>query len=207
MSHNLEALRHGVLEQAQAEAHQLVTEAQARADDLRQQGTRAAHAEAQRILAEARATATTLQSETAAQTQMEAQMLKLQRREHALERAFTHAQQQLATVSAWPDYPEVIRHLIHEAAASLDYPPVLVLHTDARGAEALDAATRQALAAELGCELEMAADALPGTGVLLKTPDGHQQCDNTLETRLERMKTALRAPVYHILLGKAYAKP
>lgn len=207
MSHNLEALRRGVLEQAHAEARQLIAAAQARADELRQQATRQAHAAAQRARAEAQTQAAALVEEIAAQTQMEAQMLKLQRREHALERAFTHAREHLATVAARPDYPDIVRRLIHEAAASLDHPPALVLHADTRTTEVLDAATLQALTAELGCALELAPVALPGTGVLVETPGGHQRCDNTLETRLERLHPALRAPVYHLLLGKAYAHP
>jgi vacuolar-type H+-ATPase subunit E/Vma4 len=42
-----------------------------------------------------------------------------------------------------------------------------------------------------------------GTGVIVQTEDGRLQYDNTLETRLSRLKNALRSPVYHILMGEA----
>ena len=38
---------------------------------------------------------------------------------------------------------------------------------------------------------------------MLETPDGHRRYDNTLETRLARMKDDLRTPIYHILMGDA----
>ena len=40
-----------------------------------------------------------------------------------------------------------------------------------------------------------------GTGVLVQPPDGHLQFDNTLENRLGRMQSALRAEVYRVLTG------
>jgi len=38
--------------------------------------------------------------------------------------------------------------------------------------------------------------------VIVQTPDGHLNFDNTLETRLARMQNPLRADVFRLLTGE-----
>lgn len=56
---------------------------------------------------------------------------------------------------------------------------------------------------ELNITIRLGEPLKRGLGVMVETQDGHRQFDNTLETRLRRMKETLRSPVYHILMGEA----
>jgi vacuolar-type H+-ATPase subunit E/Vma4 len=55
---------------------------------------------------------------------------------------------------------------------------------------------------EMDVELQIGEELEQGTGIIVETLDGHRRYDNTLETRLDRMKNSLRSPVYHILMGE-----
>ena len=41
-----------------------------------------------------------------------------------------------------------------------------------------------------------------GTGIIVDAADGKLHYDNTLETRLERLESTLRAAVYKVLMGE-----
>jgi len=59
------------------------------------------------------------------------------------------------------------------------------------------------ISTELNVPLKLGTPLHKGTGVVVETPDGHINYDNTLETRLARLQNSLRSPVYHILMGES----
>lgn len=198
---DIQALGSAIKGDARGEADQILADAQARAEDIRQQAQAQADTERETILQRARQEAGTLRSHAAAAAQLEAQTLKLKRREQLLERVFAEARQQLASALQWPDYEQIARHLVREAAKRLGADEVLV-RADEGTRKVLEDDVLADLGEELGMHLRAGELLAQGTGVVLETPDEHRRYDNTLETRLARMQDGLRAPVYHILMGE-----
>ncbi len=199
---NIKALQQAIMEDAIGEADQILSEAQAQAEAIRAEAEAQANAERQTRLARARQAAETVRGQVTAAAQIEAQTLRLKRREQLLERVFDDARQQLADVLQWPDYAEIARRLAREAIEILGADEV-VLHTDTATGRVLGEQAIAQLAQELGVRLSAGEPLNHHIGVVAETADGHRRYDNTLETRLVRMRDALRAPVYRILAGEA----
>jgi len=198
---DIQALERAIIGDAREEAGQILADARARAEDIRRQAEKQADAKRDMILQRAQQEAETLHSHAAAAAQLEAQTLRLKRREQLLERVFANARQQLASAPGWPDYEQIARHLVREAAERLGADEALV-RADERTRQVLDDDMLVDLGKELGVHLQASEPLAQGTGAALETPDGHRRYDNTLETRLARMQDELRAPVYHILMGE-----
>lgn len=190
------------MEDAVGEAEQILAEAHARAEAIRAEAEVQADAERELRLRRARQAAETARGQVVAAAQIEAQTLRLKRREQLLERVFDEARRQLADAPQWPDYPEIARRLAREAVEMLGADEI-VLHTDTATGRAFDEQAIAELAQELGVRLSAGEPLNHGIGVVAETGDGHRRYDNTLETRLARMRDALRMPVYRILAGEA----
>jgi V/A-type H+-transporting ATPase subunit E len=198
---DIQALVSAIREEVTGEAGQILADARTQAESIRRQAQTQADAEREAILQRARQEAEALREHTAAAAHLEAQTLKLKRREQLLERAFAEARQQLASAPQWPDYEQIAHRLVREAVERLGAAEVVAR---------VDEETRRVLSddalAELGEELDVhLRDGEPLTrsgGAVVETLDGHRRYDNTLETRLARMRESLRTPVYHILMGE-----
>ncbi len=197
----VKALQQAIIEDVASEARQILADAHSQARVIRAEAEAQANAEREMRLQRARQTAESLRGQATAAAQIEAQTLRLRRREQLLERVFDEARTRLAEVSRWPDYPDIARRLAREAIETLRADEVIV-HTDAATGQVLDAHALGELAQELGVRLSMGEPLGDGTGVIVETADGHRRYDNTLETRLARMRDGLRAPVYRILAGE-----
>jgi V/A-type H+-transporting ATPase subunit E len=198
---DIRALEQAIMQDAREEVDQILDDAQARAESIRTQAEAEAGAERDTILQRARRDAEALQEQAIAAAQIEAQTLKLKRREQLLARVFTHVREQLAGAPQWPDYEQIARHLVREALEHLDTDHAVV-RADAETSKTLTKDVLAGLASDLGVYLQPGEPLTSGTGIVLETPDGHRRYDNTLETRLARMQDMLRTPVYHILMGE-----
>lgn len=198
---NIQVLKSAIMEEAREEASRILADAEAQAENIRQQAEGQAETEREAILQQARREAEALHGQAAATAQLEARTLKLKRREQLLERVFTSARQKLAAASEWPDYDPIVRRLAREAVEYLDASEALV-RIAAGTQRLLDEEALADLGRELGVHLHAGAPLAQSTGVVVETPDGHRRYDNTLETRLARMKDVLRTAVYHILMGE-----
>lgn len=207
---NVQTLQRAIMEIAQQEVQGILDEAKTKAASIKRQAEREAQGESAHVLEEARQTAQTLVDQAAAKAQLEARMLQLDRRERLLARTFDAVRQRLPALVQQPDYAGTVKHLIGEAVAYLGE-PAYIIEMDAATRAIADDAFLQALGAELGVNLEYAAEesaspehkTFEGIGVVLTTADGHQRYDNTLEARLTRMQDRLRTAVYHILMEDA----
>ena len=198
----VQVLERAIMEIAEQEIQTILEEARAKADSLQKQAEIKAEAESARILEEAQQTVKKLFDQATAKAQLEAQMLKLQRREQVLQHTFDKARQQLATIPQRPDYVDIVRRLISEAATYLGS-EAFVVQADAATNHVLDGAFLEDLAQQLNVHLERGPQLDEGTGIVLTTPDGHRRYDNTLETRLTRLQDNIRTAVFHILAGDA----
>ena len=198
---NIQALESAIMEEAAKEARKILAEAQAQADSIRGQAQAQSEAKRETILQQAREEAKATGEHTVATAQLEAQRLKLRRREEALTRVFADAHQQLASVAQWPDYEQIAHRLVHEAVEHMGTDEALV-RADEKTRRILSGEVLADLGQELGVRLHTGELLAQSIGVVLETPDHHRRYDNTLETRLGRMKDSLRTPVYHILMGE-----
>ncbi len=197
---NLEALSRAALNEARTEAKRVVGDAEAKADQVRQQSQAESQAERKRILAQAQQESDRLRSEAIAGAELEARMLKLGRRERLLERVFDAARAQLPAVAERADYDHTVQQLAREAIKQVGAEAVDI-RVDEKAQALLTKEVVDGLAREMGVELQLGDTLLDRTGVIAETTDGRRRYDNSLQARLTRMQDALRAPVYHMLVG------
>jgi V/A-type H+-transporting ATPase subunit E len=198
---NIESLERAIIHEAQGEAQQIVESAQTQAQIIYQEAQSQVKAEGNVILERARKKADTLRSQAEASARIDAQTLKLKRREQLLTQIFERAKERLASATQWPDYDQVIRHLVRDAVAHLGSDNVLV-RADPQTQKVLTPDVLAEMSTEIGVYMRPGEPLSEGTGIILETPDGHCRYDNRLETRLARIQSALRASVYHILTGE-----
>lgn len=199
---NIEALSRAVLSEARSQAEQILAEARGKADAIRERARQQADAERKEILEQAAQEAERVRGQAVAAAQLKARTLHLERREELLESVFEAAREQLSNVPGWVDYDQIAVSLLREALEHLDASPAQVR---------VDETTRKFLTdpvlVEVSEDLEVRLQAGPmleqGTGVIVQTENGHRQYDNTLETRMSRMKNSLRARVYQLLTGES----
>jgi vacuolar-type H+-ATPase subunit E/Vma4 len=198
---NIELLERAVLNEARAEAEQILAEAQTRADAIRQRAQKQAAAERAEVLQHAAQEADRLRSQAIATTQLKARTMQLDHREKLLEKIFKDAREQLPTVEQWSNYNQIAVHLLREALVQLAVKKINIRADESTG-KLLNEKVLGEIGADLKLELRLTHPLEKGTGVIVETHDGHLHFDNTLETRLNRLQNLLRAPVYHLLMGE-----
>jgi vacuolar-type H+-ATPase subunit E/Vma4 len=199
---SIDTLSRAILSEANAEAEQIKNHARARADAIRQQAEKQAAAERAEILRRAEQEAGRIRSQLMATTQLRARTQELEHREKLLENVFQSTHQQLPTVEQWGDYEEIALNLLREAVLQLRSKQAVV-RADKVLLNLLENGVLEKISKELNVPLKLGTPLEKGTGVVVETPDGHINYDNTLETRLARLQNSLRSPVYHILMGES----
>ncbi|MBN2004102.1 MAG: hypothetical protein JXA21_12170 [Anaerolineae bacterium] len=197
---NIQALENAIMAEAKREARQILEESRTKADRIKRESQLETEAECKTIIQQAEVEAEMIQSHAAAAAQLEAQNLKLQRREQLLAGVLNAARQRLSSVTQWPDYGDIVRELVREAAAKLNAEELRV-RADAATQTLLTDSVLFDLSKEIAVRLVMGEVLSNGVGVILETPDGHRRYDNTLETRMQRIQESLRTDIYQILRG------
>jgi vacuolar-type H+-ATPase subunit E/Vma4 len=187
--------------EAKTEAEQIRTNAQAKADEIRQRARQQAETVRNEILARAQQEADRLHGQVIATTQMKARTLELDHREKLLDGVFDAARKQLSSIEQWSEYNQIALKLLQEAVQQLGASKVQV-RADEKTQKALTKQTLEQLSKDLGAEISLGKPLDQGLGIVSETADGHLQFDNTLETRLDRLQNGLRSPVYRILIGE-----
>lgn len=198
---SIQALSRAVMLEARAEVDHTMAEATQKADAIRAESQEQAAAERARIMANANQEAARLRSQAIAAAQLKARTLQLEQREILLNSVFEQAVQRIAAVQKSPDYPAISIALLKEGLDHLGSDAALIRADSATQAH-LTRAVVDPISKEMGVSLEFGQPLQQGTGLIVQTPDGHRQYDNTLETRLSRMKDSLRNPVHRLLVGE-----
>jgi vacuolar-type H+-ATPase subunit E/Vma4 len=196
----VQTLEAAILAESQREIREMMAEAEIEARRIRQTSQAEIAKLQQTIIQRAQREADSLLEHTTAAAQMEAQTLKLQRREQIINNVFDTVLQKLPDIAATPQYRGIAHYLLQEAILGLrvDY---LIVHADEVTRAYLDVDTITEFSIEFNCGLEMGTSLTEGTGIIVETKDGRRRYDNTLETRLERMRNTLRTPIYQRLMG------
>jgi vacuolar-type H+-ATPase subunit E/Vma4 len=199
---NIKVLSHAVLSNVRGDSEQALVDARAKADSIRKQGAEQAAAERAKIMEKASVEADRVRSQAIATTQLKARTMELEQREKLLNDVFDAAQQKLPSTHKSSDYEKIANTLLREALTQLGAGAALV-RADATTQKFYTTSALEKLSKELQIKIRLGEPLSQGTGVVVETEDGHRQYDNTLETRLKRMRDTLRSPVYHILMGEA----
>lgn len=197
---DIEMLERAILTEARDEAEQIKAEAKEKVDAIRKRAQEQAEEERKAILDRARQDAERLRSQAVATAQLKARSLQLAHREQLLDRVFKAVNEKLPEVQKRPDYDQIAAMLLREAITQLR-----VKKAEVRADEATQKSLKKSLdeiSKELNGEFTIAGVLEERTGIVVDAADGKIHYDNTLETRLNRLQSTLRASVYKVLIGE-----
>jgi V/A-type H+-transporting ATPase subunit E len=197
----IETLSRAILKEAEVDAMQLKEEAKARADAILQRAREEAEKERGEILERARQEAERLRSQSLASAQLKARTLQLEHREKLLERVFQAARERLPEIQKRSDYGQLSATLLREALIQLRVNKAEV-RADKITKDLLEKGLLDEISKELNGQFTLGDTLEEGLGVVVEAADGKLHYDNTLETRLQRLQSNLRASVYKILMGE-----
>lgn len=198
---NIELLSRAILFEAQADAEQIQAEAKEKADAIRQQAQQLAESDRKEILDQAEEEAERIRSQAVATAQMKARTLQLEHREKLLNKVFNAAKEKLSALQKRSDYDKIVAELVREAVTQLKVEQAEV-RTDAATRKFLKDQALNELSKELKTQLTIGKALDDGIGIVIDADNGRLHYDNTLETRLNRLQSALRSAVYHVLMGE-----
>ncbi|MFN2298574.1 MAG: V-type ATP synthase subunit E [Anaerolineales bacterium] len=198
---NLQALTRTVQEAARNEADRILADAKTQADQIRRRGREEAEAQRKEILDRAARDSEHLRSQAVATARMQARKRELEHRDRLLEGIFAEAERRIPEIAKRPDYELIAMRLAGEAAEHLASDS-LRIRADERTRRILTKERLDDLSRKTGVKMQAGPALENGTGVVAETADGHRRYDNTLETRLQRMRNELRAAAYRILTGE-----
>ena len=197
----IEMLSRAILTEARDEAEQIKAEAREKAEAIRRRAQEQAEQERKAILDRAREDAERLRGQSAATAQLKVRSLQLSSREQLLDRVFKTVRERLPEVQNRPDYEDIAAQLLREALVQLRVNKAEV-RADKTTLHVLKKGVLSELSRELNGQYNAADELEEGTGIIVDAADGKLNYDNTLETRLQRLESTLRASVYKILLGE-----
>lgn len=178
-----------------AEVERILSEARAQAQGILEEARKAAAAELEehkaRVESERRAALSRAQSTA----QVRAAALVLKAKDQAMAEVFRRAEQQLGSFPQDKGrYAAALRTMIREAASGLEGRIIIEVHPDDREL------ARQALR-ELGLDAEIATAEEVRGGVRVATADRRFVVENTLQSRLERIRPVVASDVAALLWG------
>ncbi|MCU0520788.1 MAG: V-type ATP synthase subunit E family protein [Anaerolineae bacterium] len=217
MTQDMEGLRQAISREAERDRQRILGEARVTAEAIRQKAQAEAAEEAAHLVEVAEAKAARIRQETVGVAGLDAQAVKVRARESALELVFSRASESLEALSdpgrqsgqnrrSEPaGWAAIVEGLLVDAIGHFGR-VALVVHADPETHAILEhtgeaPSMLDRIGQQVGCQLTLGQLLLGGTGVIVESPDGHLRYDNTLQTRLARMRSGLRAPVYRILVG------
>jgi vacuolar-type H+-ATPase subunit E/Vma4 len=198
---DIEMLQRAILSEVHDETEQIKAEAKAKADAIRKRAQSQAEAERKAILDQARQDAERLRSQAIATAQLKARSLQLAYREQLLDRVFKTVREKLPEVQKRPDYDQIAAMLLREALMQLRVNKAEI-RADQVTQNSLQKKALDDISKELKGQFTMGDPLEEGTGVIVNAADGKLHYDNTLETRLNRLQSTLRASVYKVLIGE-----
>lgn len=199
---DIESLSRAILKEAQVDADQMKEEARTRADAIRQRAQEDAERERRAILDRAQQEADRLRSQRVASAQLKARTLQLEHREKLLDRVFKTARERLSEIQKRGDYDQLAATLLREALVQLRVNKAQI-RADRATRDLLEKKALREISSELNGEFTLGDPLEEGTGVIVDAGEGKLHYDNTLETRLERLQSTLRASVHKILMGES----
>ena len=198
---DIEMLERAILSEARDEADQIKAEAKEKVDAIRKRAQERAEAERKAILDAARQDVERLGGQAVATAQLKARSAQLAHREQLLDRVFKTVKEKLPEVQKRPDYDQIAAMLLREAVVQLRVNKAEI-RADKVTQNSLEKGVLDEISKELKGQFTMGDALEEGIGVIVNAADGKLHYDNTLETRLNRLQSTLRASVYKVLMGE-----
>ena len=198
---DIEMLERAILTEARDEAEQIKAEAKEKVDAIRKRAQEQAEQQRKAILDQAKQDVERLRGQAVATAQLKARSLELSHREQLLDRVFKAVKEKLPEVQKRSDYDQIAAMLLREALVQLRVNKAEV-RADNTTQKSLEKKALDEISRELKGEFTSAGALEEGMGVVVDAADGKLHYDNTLETRLNRLQSTLRASVYKVLMGE-----
>ena len=198
---DIEMLERAILTEAQDEAEQIKAEAKEKVEAIRKRAQEQAEQERKAILDRARQDAERLRGQAVATAQLKARSLELAHREQVLDRVFKAVKEKLPDVQKRSDYDQIVAMLLREALVQLRVNKAEI-RADKTTQNILEKKAMGEISKELNGQFTIGDTLEEGIGVIVEAADGKLHYDNTLETRLNRLQSTLRASVYKLLMGE-----
>jgi V/A-type H+-transporting ATPase subunit E len=199
----IKTLSDQILADARRQAAEISEQAQKQGQARANRAQRDANEEAERVLQGARHRGDRERRQTMAAAELDAKQALLAQKEELIAKAFSGATDELARISN----VELLSALVGEAVTVLGGGD-LVVQVNARDQSIAtqplldELASRLADTLDTNVRLRLAEAPAPILGgCRLTSSDGRVAFDNSYETRLERVRDALRVEVYNILAG------
>jgi len=198
---DIEMLARAILTEARDAAEQIKAEAQQKAEAIRKRAQERAEQERKAILDQAKQEVDRLRGQAVATAQLKSRSVELAHREQLLEGVFKAVKEKLPDVQKRPDYDQIATMLLREALVQLRVNKAEV-RADKTTQGILEKKALSEISKELNGQFTMGDPLEEGIGVVVDAADGKLHYDNTLETRLDRLQSTLRASVYKVLMGE-----
>jgi vacuolar-type H+-ATPase subunit E/Vma4 len=198
---DIEMLERAILTEARDAAEQIKAEAGQKAEAIRKRAQERAEQERKAILDQAKQEVDRLRGQAVATAQLKSRSLELAHREKLLEGVFKAVKEKLPEVQKRPDYDQIATMLLREALVQLRVNKAQV-RADKTTQGILEKKALSEISKELNGQFTMGNPLEEGIGVVVDAADGKLHYDNTLETRLDRLQSTLRASVYKVSMGE-----
>jgi V/A-type H+-transporting ATPase subunit E len=198
---DIEMLERAILSEARDAAEQIKAEASQKAEAIRKRAQEQAEQERKAILERAQQDVDRLRGQAAATAQLKVRSTQLTHREQLLDRVFKTVKEKLPEVQKRPDYDQIATMLLREALVQLRVNKAEV-RADKTTQGILEKKALSEISKELNGQFTMGDPLEEGIGVVVDAADGKLHYDNTLETRLNRLQSTLRASVYKVSMGE-----
>ena len=142
-----------------------------------------------------------LRGQAVSTAQLKARSVQLAHREQLLDRVFDTVKEKLADVQKRPDYDEIAALLLREALVQLRVNKAEI-RADQATKNSLQKRALGEISKELNGQFTLGDTLEEGSGIVVSAADGKLNYDNTLETRLNRLQSTLRASVNKVLMGE-----
>ncbi|HSJ88984.1 MAG TPA: V-type ATP synthase subunit E family protein [Anaerolineales bacterium] len=198
---DIEMLERAILGEARDEAEQIKAEAKEKAEAIRRRAQERAEEERKAILNQATQDVERLRGQAVSTAQLKARSVQLAHREQLLDRVFDTVKEKLAAVQKRPDYDEIAALLLREALVQLRVNKAEI-RADQATKNSLQKRALGEISKELNGQFTLGDTLEEGSGIVVSAADGKLNYDNTLETRLNRLQSTLRASVNKVLMGE-----
>jgi vacuolar-type H+-ATPase subunit E/Vma4 len=190
----LEDIFRALEEQADRDIDVVLKEARAHASAIHEEAEREATSVREHRVAEAERVARARSSQDLNTVRLEARKRVAAVKERAVRETFDAAQASLAGVRGRADYPDIFRALVAEALAGVDAEFSLLV-------DPADAELARAALSERGVSAEVRPELSSAGGVVVSLQGGEITRRNTLEDRLDKLRSLAQADVAEILFA------
>ncbi len=202
MENELKKITSKIMDEAKAKGDEIIGQGKRDAQSILDEAQVRSKAAEERILKEAERDAEQGRKRQVADATIKARKGKLGAREDIIDEAFRRSDKRLSEIANSSKYPAILENLVKEACIEIGDGEieVIVRKEDAKTIEKrLSNLEKSLKSKDINAKLSLSKETINELGVITRSRDGMVGVSNTLGSRLERMRPALRLEVSKIL--------